>query len=401
MLALNSNELEACVAAARRALALATRCGDGDIAVHALNSLGTSRLLSGDDEGLATLLESLDRSLAEGRHEHVGRAYIHLVDVAKRNRRWDLMDRYFAAGLAYCEDHGLDLWARYLHVYSARIELDRGRWAAAADAIPPTVERPGSVLPRIEALVVLGLLRARRGDPEPWPLLDEAAELADRSGELQWTAPVCAARAEAAWLDGRDDVETDSAATLLSCVRGRAGWWAGEIAWWRRCAGVDEPAPSEAAAPWALMLSGAAPAAATAWQRVGCPYEEGLALAQSEEPDDLRRAFARFDSLGARPAAAMVARRMRDAGHPSVPRGVRPTTRANPAGLTPRELEVLDLVGTGMTNAEIARELVVSAKTVDHHVSSVLAKLGVASRGDAAREAVRLGLQDREPAAPR
>ena len=401
MLALNSNEFDACVAAAGQALELATRCGDGDVAVHALNSLGTIHLLSGDDAGLATLLESLDRSLAEGRHEHAGRAYIHLVDVAQRNRRWDLMDRYFTAGLEYCEDHGLDLWARYLCVYSARTELDRGRWAAAARAIPPTVERPGSVLPRIGALVVLGLLRARRGDPGPWVLLDEAAELADRSGELQWTAPVCAARAEAAWLGGRNDVETDSAAVLQACVDGRAGWWAGEIAWWRRCAGIDEPVPSNAAEPWALLLAGAAPAAAAAWRRAGCPYEEALALAESDDPDDLRQAFARFDSLGARPAAAIVARRMRDAGHPGVPRGVRSATRANPAGLTPREVEVLALVGTGMTNAEIARELVVSAKTVDHHVSSVLAKLGVATRGEAAREAVRLGLQDREPAAQR
>jgi len=402
MLALNSNELEAGAAAAGQALELSTgrEDGDGDVVVHALNTLGTIQLLSGDDEGLAALLESLDRSLAEGRHEHAGRAYIHLVDVAQRNRRWDLMDRYFAAGLEYCEDHGLDLWARYLSVYSARAELDRGRWAAAAGAIPPTVERPGSMLPRIGALVVLGLLRARRGDPGPWALLDEAAELADRSGELQWTAPVCAARAEAAWLGDRS-VEPGSAAVLQACVDGRAGWWAGEIAWWRRCGGIDEPVPANAAEPWALLLSGTAAAAATAWRRAGCPYEEGLALAHGDEPDDLRLAFARFDSLGARPAAAIVARRMRDAGHPGVPRGVRPATRANPAGLTTRELEVLALLGTGMTNAEIAGQLVVSAKTVDHHVSSVLAKLGVATRGEAARAAVRLGLQDGEPAVRR
>jgi DNA-binding NarL/FixJ family response regulator len=92
---------------------------------------------------------------------------------------------------------------------------------------------------------------------------------------------------------------------------------------------------------------------------------------------------------------------MRDAGHPGVPRGGRPATRANPAGLTTRELEVLALLRTGMTNADIARQLVVSAKTVDHHVSSVLAKLEVATRGEAARAAIRLGLQDGEPAVRR
>ena len=132
------------------------------------------------------------------------------------------MDRYFTAGLEYCEDHGLDLWARYLSVYSARTELDRGRWAAAARAIPPTVERPGSVLPRIGALVVLGLLRARRGDPGPWVLLDEAAELADRSGELQWMAPVSAARAEAA-VAGRPARRRDRLGRRPPGVRRRAG----------------------------------------------------------------------------------------------------------------------------------------------------------------------------------
>ena len=188
----------------------------------------------------------------------------------------------------------LDLWARYLRVYSARTELDRGRWAAAARAIPPTVERPGTVLARIGALVVLGLLRARRGDPGPWVLLDEAAELAERSGELQWTAPVCAARAEAAWLGGRGDVETDSAAVLQACVDGRAGWWAGEIAWWRRCAGIDEPVPPMPPSPGRSCSAGAAPAAAAAWRRVGCPYEEALALAESDD---------RTTSVGRSPAS--------------------------------------------------------------------------------------------------
>ena len=88
---------------------------------------------------------------------------------------------------------GLDLWLRYVQVYRSRIELDRGRWVEAAAAIPASVQDPGTPLPRIVALVVLGLLRARRGDPGQWSALDEAAELASACGELQWAAPVAAA----------------------------------------------------------------------------------------------------------------------------------------------------------------------------------------------------------------
>ena len=70
-----------------------------------------------------------------------------------------------------------------------------------------------------------------------------------------------------------------------------------------------------------------------------------------------------------------------------MPRGPTPATRATPAGLTERQLDVLDLVAAGLTNGEIAERLVVSVRTVDHHVSAVLAKLGVTTRRDAARRA--------------
>src|SRR5262249_40131551 len=98
---------------------------------------------------------------------------------------------------------------------------------------------------------------------------------------------------------------------------------------------------------------------------------------------------------------AIVVRRMRELGARVIPRGARSTTRANPAGLTTRELDVLRLIAQGLRNSDIADQLVLSSKTVDHHVSSVLAKLGVTGRADAAREAVRLGVQDGEQVAQR
>ena len=96
--------------------------------------------------------------------------------------------------------------------------------------------------------------------------------------------------------------------------------------------------------------------------------------------------------LGAHPAAAVVARRLRALGEQCVPRGPRPATAANPAGLTSRQAEVLGLVAAGLSNAEIAARLVVSGRTVDNHVSAILRKLGVRTRGEAGAQAARLVL---------
>jgi DNA-binding NarL/FixJ family response regulator len=92
-----------------------------------------------------------------------------------------------------------------------------------------------------------------------------------------------------------------------------------------------------------------------------------------------------FTTLGAGPAAAALRQRLRGAGMRKIPRGPRASTRQNPFGLTTRELQILGCLSTGLTNMRIGAKLHVSPKTVDHHVSSVLSKLGAASRGEAAR----------------
>ena len=131
------------------------------------------------------------------------------------------------------------------------------------------------------------------------------------------------------------------------------------------------------------------------WRELGCPYEAAMALADADAEELLRRAYDDLQALGARPAAAIVARKLRERGVRGVPRGPRPRTRANPAGLTARELEVLALLANGLRNTAIAKQLVVSEKTVDHHVSAILRKLGVRTRGEAAVELARIGLAGR------
>ncbi len=101
----------------------------------------------------------------------------------------------------------------------------------------------------------------------------------------------------------------------------------------------------------------------------------------------LREALAAFDRLGARPMRDITARRLRRFGVRDIPR--RPSRTAGPDGLSTREQEVLTLLADGLHNAEIADELFLSRRTVEHHVAAVLHKLGVTNRSEAARYARR------------
>jgi DNA-binding CsgD family transcriptional regulator len=245
---------------------------------------------------------------------------------------------------------------------------------------------------------VLGRVRARRADPDVWLALDEALKLAEISEDLVTSEPVAVSRAEASWLAGDiERVEQETAAAFALARRSHSRWVVAELAAWRRRAGVDDQlSVSEIAGPYVLEIADAFKDAAVGWRELGCPYEAALALADSDDEAALRQAFDELQALGARPAAALVARRLRQLGVRRVPRGPRPSTRANPAGLTARELEVLELLAEGRRNAQIAQRLVVSEKTVDHHVSAILRKLGVGTRGEAAAEAVRLTLTARD-----
>jgi DNA-binding CsgD family transcriptional regulator len=377
----------------RHAVEIAEQVEDRYTVVSALSILGAAKALQGLPSGVDELERSL--ALAQGLthgEDLVGRTYVLLAMAGCRARSLDLMERSVEPGLAYCEERDLDVWARILLATRGWVALERGDWDRAAETVE-LVFMEDCTLSCLQARIVLVLLRARRGDPDPWTPLAEAREVAERTGQLWWTWQIAAAEAEALWLAGRPEAIADATAdTFDLAIRLGSPWVVSELAWWRRQAGVREPVPAEAGGPFELQLRGDWLGAEAAWRDAGCPYEAALALAESGDEAALRKALDELHGLGARPAAAIVARRLRERGVRGVPRGLRPATKANPANLTPRELEVLGLVAQGLRNAEVARRLVLSERTVAHHVSSILRKLGVRGRAEATAEAIRRGL---------
>ena len=376
-----------------RAIAMARRFGDRDTEIHALNNVGTVLGHYGDAlDGQQRLARSLDLALAADAHEHAARAYTNLGGVLHSNYQPAEADRQLRVGIDYSTERGLDSWRLYMTALRAVTLAEQGRYQQAQECVAEVL-RKSSLAPitRIRITGVAGLLAARQGD-EYGEYLDEALALAASTGEGQRLAPIAAARAEAAWIAGRPEqivAEVDRAWSV--CVSYPHPWELGELSWWLAVAGVRREAPVPLGRPFALMLAGNYAAAADDWQERGCRLWVALALAAAPELAAARRALELVDELGA-PAIRQAILADRHARGLPVPRGPRPTSRANPAGLTAREIDVLRLLVDGLSNADVAQRLFLSEKTVGHHVSAVLHKLGEPTRSRAVASAIRQGI---------
>lgn len=277
-----------------------------------------------------------------------------------------------------------------------RLLLLRGDWDAAVADAEEVLDIDPAMLTRTWPHLVRGLVALRRGEPAASDDLDAAWALANRFGEPLRLLPAAAALAEQSWLHRKDDPRLADAAALLSRFSASEGieWSSGDLLVWLRRAGIEVAVgdASSFAEPHRLVLSGDARGAAAAWGELNLPYDEALALVDAGRRDDAFRALELLDRVGADAVAARVRQDLRDAGVSGIPRRRRATTRANPAGLTARQVDVLRLLDEGLTNAELAQRLYISPKTADHHVSAILTKLGVDNRRDAAAAARRLGL---------
>lgn len=365
------------IALGPRALELSAGAGLGERRLDVAISIGLARGHLGDAEALPAL-EDAARAARSARFTiQTVRAYVNLVFISASLRRHGLLERAADQAIALFDEYQTTIPANAVKLYRARSWLDRGRWEDART----TAGRPESSQATLAplALAIKGVVGARRGEPDAQRLLERAWAEMHGVPESAQHGMIRVALVEAAWLRGdrSDAMRQLHAAREVSAT----AWYArsgAELALWGRRHGLELEAPAGSPEPVRMELAGDWRGAIRGWRELEAPYEAALAALPGDERA-ARAAIATLQELGAAAAARAFARERGAAGAPT-PRGPRRTTRAHPAGLTRREQEVLERLATGATNAAIAASLHLSTRTVAHHVSAILGKLGAANR---------------------
>jgi DNA-binding CsgD family transcriptional regulator len=375
---------------AQRAFELADRVGQDDLRSIALIYRGASRLALKDPGGADDLTEALHLAEADPRSELYMRACVQGAGSAHRDGRIGAALHYVDLGLRRGRDAEFFAGEYRLHLTRASALATAGRWSESILTLQRLLadQQADAGLMRQLAQVLLARLLARCDRPAEAAALLTAAAPAPGT-DIVVTGPWAIATVETAWLAGTPDVAREHAQTAFTLARAQNHRITlAELACYCRRAGLPAEAPPDPPDPWRTGLSGDWARAAEAWAAHGDRYEQALELASSSQPDSLHRALDLLEALGSVVTARMVRRMLRRLGIRVTSRGPAPTTRANPWNLTQRQAEILQLLTTGLTNAQIAQRLFVSARTVDHHVSAILQKLAVTTRQEAAELAL-------------
>lgn len=383
-----NDQMDDAVAWGTRALEVEADFPNPEVRAHALNNIGTALVFRGRMEGEARLQESLAVSLAHGLHEHAARAYTNLSEYAVEFRRFALAERTLSEGIAFDTEHDLDSWTYYLSGRLALLRLEQGRLKDAETISRGVLDRADlTLVMRLPALLVLSRARMRMASPDASALVQQTYRDALATDELQHVVPARLTLIEQAWLSGKLDSGREHLAALLALSdEDRHAWNLGERAVWARRYGMDA-APgrqNDLPEPFRRELDGDFAGAAAAWEALAMPYAAALVRLQSDEPEALSAAVRELDGMGALGASAWGRRRAAELGFsralPRPRRGAYTAARDHPLGLTKREQDVLALIVKGYSNKEISEALIRSPRTVEHHVSSVLAKLNAPNR---------------------
>ena len=389
-LAMLAHRDEEAIRLGEQAAEIAKALDDTETLVHARVNIGTALAHRDLDAGLALLAEVAETAGRLGHDDSACRALVNASWRCMGAHRIPAATRLVKQAMALARDRELAVYIDYLHVTRALLALATGDLTMARSEVEqaPNMNRAPNLLVRASIAV-------RRGQPDAADLLDEGWEVALATTELQRLQPMACIRAEWAWLrEDHSGVDAATRDTYELALRYGTPWDVGGLAIWRWRGGVLDDVPDRLPEPYALEIAGKVGPAAQAWGRLGEPYAQALALLGSRRTDDVAEAIEIFDRVGAVAVLPLARSRLRDLGATTVPRGRASSTRRNPGGLTDRQLEVARLLGHGLSNSEIARDLVLSPKTVEHHVGAVLTKLSVSSRTEAAEAARRLGVMD-------
>jgi DNA-binding CsgD family transcriptional regulator len=375
-----------------KAITIARELGDEEVLSHALNNVGSVQmnLQPSKQKGVELLQESLAIALRNSFHEHAARAYSNLGSNGVKMKDYGFAKKILDEGIRYCEERDLDSWRLNMLSLKAYLNLETGNWDKAysiAEQLVENEDKPRAF--KINALVVIATIKMRRGNDDALPMLLQAKTRAFETKELQRIIPSLIALLEYEWLTGRVIINKEDLDQITGIIEQSIdSAIKSEFAFWLWKARKQRLELKEVFEGYESYSAAKVQNAVAFWERCGNPYAQAMALFEGKETDK-RKAVTIVQKLGATAVNERFKLEMRASGIKSIPRGIRKTTQSNPAFLTNREMDTLQLLKQGLQNKEIASRLFISAKTVDHHISSILFKLDVNSRVKAVNEAVR------------
>lgn len=394
-LAIQSSDADLASRSVARAGEIAARTGDRMLSVRTGLIDNIYRLLTGDDNARQDVLTILD-SANEDFDEIYSSGYSNLTYLDVEHRRLREAADLLEVSVPLTVERDLPICRVWQTGSRGRLELLAGNWDASLQDANTVLEAPSAPLARTWPHLVRGLVELRRAGGGAGDL-DAAWTLAQRFGEMIRVLPACAALVERSWLTGCEEERVAiGRALLVADVKPGLEWARGDLATWMRRLdpSVEIPHVETLAEPYRLQLTGQHRAAAERWESLSAPFEQAMALVDTGDPADARIGLDLLDRLGADAVAAKVRLELRNSGVATVPSRRRSSTLGNTKGLTVREVEVLRLLQSGLTNTEMAERLYISPKTVDHHVSAIISKLHVRNRREAARVGRELKLVD-------
>ncbi|WP_304488712.1 AAA family ATPase [Dyadobacter sp. CY261] len=390
-----SDEVDDCLFWGENAIAMAQELHNEEILCHALNNVGTVLLGKKDTSlrGSELLNNSLEIALKNAYPEHVARAYTNLGSTQVISRDYDTARVWLDKGIAYCRERELDSWVKYMLSFKARLALETGEWDEAHRIATGLLENEHQTpVVKISALTALATVKMRRREAGAPALLADMKATAFLMQEAQRIIPVLTAFLEYEWITGENLIEQETLANAIRLIEQTDNsFHSSEFRFWLKKARNQHLNLPQVFSGFDVTTTAAISEAALFWEQAGCAYQQAQMLFEGTEKQK-KQALILVQDLSAVAVYEKMKQQMQAEGIQQIPRGMQQATRRNPAQLTNRELDILQMLARNLQYKEIADSLFISVKTVGHHISSIFLKLGVNSRGKAISEAHRLGI---------